>query len=183
MDDAWWMPAIEQPKGRLFPLVSERSMPGSLIVNQAGRRFTNESAPYVNFIHDQLRLEEEEGGHIPVWFLMDHRARQRYTFAAVAPYQPLPKSWFAIGTLFSSSTIEGLAEKIGVPPDALAETVGKFNTAARAGRDEEYHRATAPTTATTGPDPSQSLSQRAGESPVLRGQARSGRSGHQRVAF
>jgi 3-oxosteroid 1-dehydrogenase len=140
MDDAWWMPAIEQPKGRLFPLVSERSMPGSLIVNQAGRRFTNESAPYVNFIHDQLRLEEEEGGHIPVWFIWDHRAKNRYTFAAVAPFQPLPKSWFGIGTLFSSSTIEGLADKIGVPAAALAETVTTFNRYARAGRDEDYQR-------------------------------------------
>ncbi|HWE54206.1 MAG TPA: FAD-dependent oxidoreductase [Acidimicrobiales bacterium] len=140
MDDAWWMPAIEQPKGRLFPLVSERSMPGSLIVNQAGRRFTNESAPYVNFIHDQLRLEAEQGGHVPVWFIMDQRARQRYTFAAVAPYQPLPKSWFGIGTLFSSSTIEGLADKIGVPGDALVDTIHRFNAAARTGRDEEFQR-------------------------------------------
>ncbi len=140
MDDAWWMPAIEQPKGRLFPLVSERSMPGSLIVNQAGRRFTNESAPYVNFIHDQLRLHEQEGGHVPVWFIMDQRARQRYTFAAVAPYQPIPKSWYGIGTMFSSSTIEGLAAKIDVPAEALAATVERFNAAARRGRDDDFQR-------------------------------------------
>ncbi|HMC40133.1 MAG TPA: FAD-dependent oxidoreductase [Acidimicrobiales bacterium] len=140
MDDAWWMPAVEMPKGRLFPLVSERSMPGSLIVNQAGRRFTNESAPYVNFTHDQLRLEREQGGHIPAWFVMDQRARQRYTFAAVAPYQPLPKSWFGIGTMHSASTIEGLAGKIGVPADVLAGTVERFNAAARAGRDEDFNR-------------------------------------------
>jgi 3-oxosteroid 1-dehydrogenase len=140
MDDAWWMPAIEQPKGRLFPLVSERSMPGSLIVNQEGRRFTNESAPYVNFIHDQLHLESERGGHVPAWFLMDQRARQRYTFAAIAPYQPLPKSWFGIGTMFSSSTLEGLAAKIGVPAAALVDTITSFNAAARAGRDEEFKR-------------------------------------------
>lgn len=140
MDDAWWMPAIEQPKGRLFPLVSERSMPGSLIVNQAGRRFTNESAPYVNFVHDQLRLEREQGGHIPVWFIMDTRARQRYTFAAVAPYQPIPKSWFSIGTMYSSSTVEGLAGKIGVPAGELADEVEGFNRAARSGRDERFQR-------------------------------------------
>lgn len=140
MDDAWWMPAIEQPKGRLFPLVSERSMPGSIIVNQSGRRFTNESAPYVNFIHDQLRLEAAEGGHVPAWFVMDQRARQRYTFAGIAPYQPLPKSWFGIGTMHSSSTIEGLAAKIGVPADALADTIRSFNAAARAGRDEDFER-------------------------------------------
>jgi 3-oxosteroid 1-dehydrogenase len=140
MDDAWWMPAIEQPKGKLFPLVSERSMPGSLIVNQAGKRFTNESAPYVNFIHDQLRLETEQGGHVPAWFIMDQRARQRYTFAGFAPYQPLPKSWFGIGTMFSSSTLEGLAAKIGVPAGALTATVERFNAAARAGRDDDFDR-------------------------------------------
>lgn len=140
MDDAWWMPAIEQPKGRLFPLVSERSMPGSLIVNQAGRRFTNESAPYVNFIHDQLRLEAEQGGHVPAWFIMDQRARQRYTFAGVAPYQPLPKSWFGIGTMHSSSSVEGLAGKIGVPAEALADTIRRFNAAARKGRDDDFKR-------------------------------------------
>ena len=140
MDDAWWMPAIEQPKGNLFPLVSERSMPGSIIVNQAGRRFTNESAPYVNFIHDQLRLEREAGGHVPAWFIMDHRARQRYQFAGIPPYQALPKSWFKIGTLFSSSTVEGLAGKIGVPADALGETVQRFNAMARTGRDDEFQR-------------------------------------------
>jgi 3-oxosteroid 1-dehydrogenase len=140
MDDAWWMPAIEQPKGRLFPLVSERSMPGSLIVNQLGRRFTNESAPYVNFVHDQLDGHRRDGGHIPAWFIMDTRARQRYTFAAIAPLQPLPKSWFGIGTMFSSSTIEGLAQKIGVPADALAGEVDKFNGYARVGRDEDFNR-------------------------------------------
>lgn len=140
MDDAWWMPAIEQPKGRLFPLVSERSMPGSIIVNQAGRRFTNESAPYVNFIHDQLRLEREGGGHVPAWFIMDHRARQRYQFAGIPPAMALPKSWYGIGTMHRGATLEELAEKIGVAPAALAETVERFNAGARAGRDDEFKR-------------------------------------------
>jgi 3-oxosteroid 1-dehydrogenase len=140
MDDAWWMPALELPKGRLFPLVSERSIPGSLIVNQAGRRFTNESAPYVNFIHDQLRLDASEGGHVPAWFIMDQRARRRYQFGGIAPSQPLPKSWFGIGSLHQSGTVEGLAAKIGVPPAELAATVAAFNGAARAGRDDQFQR-------------------------------------------
>ena len=140
MDDAWWMPAIEQPKGRLFPLVSERSMPGSIIVNQAGRRFTNESAPYVNFIHDQLRFEQEQGGHVPAWFIMDDRARRRYQFAGIPPAMALPKSWYSIGTLQRAASIEELAGRIGVPADALAGTVSRFNEGARAGRDEDFKR-------------------------------------------
>jgi 3-oxosteroid 1-dehydrogenase len=140
MDDAWWMPAIEQPKRRLFPLVSERSMPGTFIVNQAGTRFTNESAPYVNFIHDQLRLENERGGHVPAWFIMDHRARQRYPFAGIPPAMAFPKSWYGIGSLHQAPTIEELAGLIGVPAEGLAASVQRFNAAARAGRDEDFGR-------------------------------------------
>lgn len=140
MDDAWWMPAVELPKHRLFPLVSERSMPGSIIVNQAGKRYTNESAPYVNFVHDQLRLEAEQGGHVPSWFLMDHRARRRYQFAAILPGQAIPKSWYAIGMMHKADTIEELATSIGVPPGALRETVEEFNAAVRAGHDDRFNR-------------------------------------------
>jgi 3-oxosteroid 1-dehydrogenase len=140
MDDAWWMPAIELPKRRLFPLVSERSMPGTMIVNQAGARFTNESAPYVNFVHDQLQLENDHGGHVPAWFIMDHRARQRYQFAGIPPAMSFPKSWYGIGSLHQAPTIEELAGAIDVPAEALAATVQRFNAAARAGRDEDFQR-------------------------------------------
>ncbi|HUE60594.1 MAG TPA: FAD-dependent oxidoreductase [Acidimicrobiales bacterium] len=140
MDDAWWMPAVELPKHRLFPLVSERSMPGSIIVNQAGNRFTNESAPYVNFVHDQLRLEAEQGGHVPAWFVMDQRARKRYQFAAVLPGQKFPRSWYAIGTMHRGETVEELAASIGVPPGALRATVEEFNAAVRVGHDDRFNR-------------------------------------------
>lgn len=140
MEDAWWMPAVELPKGRLFPLVSERSMPGSLIVNQAGRRFTNESAPYVDFVHEQLRLEGDEGGHVPAWFVMDHRARRRYQFAGIPPSRPLPRSWYAVGAVHQAPSLAALAASIGAPAAALEDTVTRFNAAARAGRDLAFQR-------------------------------------------
>jgi 3-oxosteroid 1-dehydrogenase len=46
--------------------VSERCIPPSIIVSADGRRFTDESVPYVNFVHDQ-----GAGGHVPAWFVMD----------------------------------------------------------------------------------------------------------------
>jgi 3-oxosteroid 1-dehydrogenase len=52
----------------------------------------------------------------------------------------LPKSWFGIGTMFSSSTVEGLAAKIGVPAATLLDSVARFNAAARAGHDEDFKR-------------------------------------------
>jgi 3-oxosteroid 1-dehydrogenase len=140
LDDAWWMPAFPMPKNRLFPLVSERSMPGSIIVNQAGQRFTNESADYVTFTHDLFRLDAADGGYIPAWFIMDEQARRRYQFASVPPRMAFPKSWFGVGSMHRASSIEDLAGAIDVPPDALRDTVTAFNVMARAGRDDVFHR-------------------------------------------
>ncbi|WP_030169852.1 FAD-binding protein [Spirillospora albida] len=135
MDDAWWMPAVRHPMGAVIPLVSERSIPRSVIVSSNGRRFTNESAPYVNFVHDQL-----EGGHVPAWFVMDAKGRARYPFAQILPGAPIPKGFYEKGIAFKADTLEQLAEQIGVPGDALADTVEKFNGYARAGEDPEFGR-------------------------------------------
>ncbi|WP_222709631.1 hypothetical protein OHB01_28250 [Microbispora hainanensis] len=54
------------PAGETIALVSERCIPPSIIVSADGRRFTDESVPYVNFVHDQ-----GAGGHVPAWFVMD----------------------------------------------------------------------------------------------------------------
>lgn len=135
MDDAWWMPAVRHPAGAVIPLLSERCIPRSLIVGADGRRFTNESAPYVNFVHDQLA-----GGHVPAWFVMDAKARARYPFAQILPGAPIPEAFFEKGIAFKADGLAELAGKIGVPADALAETVEKFNGYARAGKDPEFGR-------------------------------------------
>ena len=36
MDDAWWMPSVFHPMGAVIPLVSERCIPPSVIVNGRG---------------------------------------------------------------------------------------------------------------------------------------------------
>ncbi|WP_067461398.1 FAD-binding protein [Actinomadura macra] len=135
MDDAWWMPAVRHPSGATIPLVSERCIPRSVIVSGDGTRFTNESSPYVNFVHDQLA-----GGHVPAWFVLDAKARARYPFAQILPGVPIPKAFYDAGIAFKAGTIEELAGKIGVPADALAATVRTFNGYARAGRDPEFGR-------------------------------------------
>ncbi|HEU5008086.1 MAG TPA: FAD-binding protein [Jatrophihabitantaceae bacterium] len=135
MDDAWWMPSVRHPAGPVIPLVSERCIPPSVIVNAAGRRFTNESAPYVNFVHDQLA-----GGHVPAWFVMDAKARSRYPFAQVLPGAPFPKAFYDKGIVHRADTLETLAGSIGVPADALAESITRFNGFARAGVDEDFQR-------------------------------------------
>jgi 3-oxosteroid 1-dehydrogenase len=135
MDDAWWMPSIRHPAGASIPLVSERAIPCSVIVSSDGKRFTNESSPYVTFVHEQLA-----GKHVPAWFVMDAKARARYPFAQVLPGMPFSKGFYDTGVIHRADTIEALAQSIGVPVEALAATVERWNGFAREGMDDDFGR-------------------------------------------
>lgn len=140
MDDAWWGPTIPLTGGPYFCL-SERNLPGAIIVNQAGRRYANEASPYVDAVHAMYDSEAETGvAHVPSWMILDQRYRNRYLFAGLGPRQPFPGRWYKHGTLFKSDTVEGLAEQIGVDPAGLAGTVTRFNEMARTGVDTDFHR-------------------------------------------
>ena len=139
MDDAWWGPSIPLPGGPYFCL-AERSLPGCVLVNGAGRRFVNESAPYVDAVHAMYEQDSAENPHIPAWLVFDQRYRDRYVFAGLPPRRPLPRRWYAAGAVFRAPDLAGLAAEIGVDPGALAQTVARFNDFARKGRDEEFRR-------------------------------------------
>ena len=74
MDDAWWGPSILLPGGPYFCL-AERSLPGCILVNGAGQRFVNESAPYVDAVHAMYHGNTPENPHIPAWLVFDQRQR------------------------------------------------------------------------------------------------------------
>ena len=139
MDDAWWGPSIALPGGPYFCL-AERSLPGCVLVNGAGQRFVNESAPYVDAVHAMYAGNTAENPHIPAWLVFDQRYRDRYVFAGLPPGRPLPRRWYAAGAVFRAPDLPGLADAIGVDPGALAKTVTRFNEFARAGVDEEFRR-------------------------------------------
>ncbi|MGH3272083.1 MAG: 3-oxosteroid 1-dehydrogenase [Trebonia sp.] len=139
MDDAWWGPSIPLPRGPYFCL-AERSLPGCVMVNGAGRRFVNESAPYVDAVHAMYDGNTADNPHIPAWLVFDQRYRDRYVFAGLPPRRPLPRRWYAAGAVFRAPDLGKLAAAIGVDPDGLAQTVARFNEFARTGRDEEFRR-------------------------------------------
>ena len=139
MDDAWWGPTIPLPRGPWFAL-AERNLPGSIIVNSAGKRFMNEALPYVEAVHEIYRGEQTGVPHVPAWMVIDQRYRNRYLFAGLSPRQPFPRRWYEHGTIKKADTLEGLAAEIDVPADALRATVDRFNGFARTGVDEDFHR-------------------------------------------
>ncbi|MEV0064660.1 3-oxosteroid 1-dehydrogenase [Nocardia sp. NPDC050718] len=145
LDDAWWGPSIPLPRTPFF-CVSERNLPGSLIVNDRAERFMNESLPYVEATHRMYGGPHGRGDgpaeNLPAWLIFDQRYRNRYLFAGLPPRAPLPRRWFDAGILTRAGTIGELADKIGVPADRLDATVTRFNHFARTGVDADYGRGT-----------------------------------------
>jgi 3-oxosteroid 1-dehydrogenase len=139
MDDAWWGPSIPLPRGPVFCL-AERSLPGSIFVNGAGERFMNEAAPYVDAVHAMYDKHTDDNPHIPCWMITDQRYRNRYVFTGMPPRKALPRRWYAAGAVFRASTVEALADQIGVPAGRLGKTIETFNDFARAGKDEDFGR-------------------------------------------
>jgi 3-oxosteroid 1-dehydrogenase len=140
MDDAWWMPTSVAP-GEEMPIMSivDRSLPGCIIVNKQGRRFTNEAAPYIDVVKSQYASHFRDGGAIPAYFLMDQRFRRRYPAGPMMPMST-PKRFISSGYLKVADTLEGLAEKCGIDPVGLVAEVKKFNEYAAAGRDLDFKK-------------------------------------------
>jgi 3-oxosteroid 1-dehydrogenase len=139
MDDAWWGPSIPLPGGPYFCL-AERSLPGCILVNGAGHRFVNESAPYVDAVHAMYEANTPENPHIPAWLVFDQRYRDRYVFTGLPPGRPVPRRWYAAGVVVRADDLAGLAAAAGIGAGGLVKTVTRFNEFALAGRDEEFGR-------------------------------------------
>src|SRR6478672_1653794 len=139
MDDAWWGPTIPLPRGPWFCL-AERNLPGSILVNGAGRRFMNEALPYVEAVHEIYAGEATGVSHVPCWLVVDQRYRNRYLFAGLPPRAPFPGRWYKHGVIKRGDTLAALAAEIGVPADNLVATVAQFNGYAESGVDVDFHR-------------------------------------------
>jgi 3-oxosteroid 1-dehydrogenase len=143
MEDSWWGPSIPLTGGPWFCL-AERTLPGGIMINARGERFMNEALPYVEAVHRMYGGEYGRGDgpaeNLPCWLIMDQRYRNRYVFAGVQPRKALPGRWFKAEIVVKASTVELLAEKIGVDPAALRATVDRFNGFVRAGKDAEFGR-------------------------------------------
>ena len=142
MDQAWWFPAVSPlPGGTPSVMLAERSLPGSLIVDQNGTRFINEATDYMSF--GQCLLEQERSGN-PVesmWIVFDQKYRNSYVFAGeLFPRMPIPQSWYEAGIAHRSDDLTELAEKIGIPRPRFTATMTRFNEMSRAGHDADFHR-------------------------------------------
>lgn len=142
MDQAWWFPAVASPDGgQPGVMLAERSLPGSFIVDGSGKRFINESIDYMTF--GQTILNRDIAGD-PVgdmWIIFDQEYRNSYLFAAtVYPRMPIPDAWYEAGIAVKADSPRELAVKAGLPESAFTAQFSRFNTLARAGKDDDFNR-------------------------------------------
>jgi succinate dehydrogenase/fumarate reductase flavoprotein subunit len=139
MDEAWWIPSSILPDGTPAMCISERSKPGSIMVDRAGRRYFNEAVSYMEAGKEMYAHDQATGGAVPSWLILDARARARYTFA-FRPPGVTPKEWLTSGYMKKAGTLEELALQCGIDPAGLTETVERFNGFAASGVDPDFHR-------------------------------------------
>lgn len=124
-------------EGRLHGMpVKWQIHPSAILVGRHGRRFGSEFA--FDF-GERLDARDEAGQarHLPVWVIGD----QRY-------FRATPMlAWYARKDpdfLVTAPSVRELALRAGLDPEALAETVRRWNGFAAAGRDADFARGESP---------------------------------------
>jgi succinate dehydrogenase/fumarate reductase flavoprotein subunit len=130
--------AMPGPDGTplVFPsLLIDRYGPGSIIVNQAGKRFVDESSHYHRF------MAEMNVHKTPIAYLIANHAFQRRYGLGISKPAPFPiGKYLRNGHLVSARTLPELAAKLGINPTALVETVKRFDGNASRGVDPDFNR-------------------------------------------
>ncbi|MDQ2753933.1 MAG: FAD-binding protein, partial [Actinomycetota bacterium] len=142
LEECWWSPGFLAPDGTAGFHLSERGLPGGIIVNAAGVRFADESLPYDQLGRAMVQAHASSGvSHVPCWFVTDQAFIDRYGLAGIrrGTTEPDP-AWFDAGILERAGTVAELAVAIGVPDDALVATVTEWNASCASGTDSAFGR-------------------------------------------
>ncbi|HYF08388.1 MAG TPA: FAD-binding protein, partial [Acetobacteraceae bacterium] len=135
MDQATLTPSVPtRYEGRLAAMpVPFHTEPNAVLVNRHGRRFVNELRFNIGEALDARDPATGEPTHLPAWVITDARMPRRLP----------PVRWAARhdpAWMRSADSLPALAALIRLPPDALAESVARFNAAADAQEDAEFGR-------------------------------------------
>lgn len=128
-------PTITAADGRPMPQMLKGLGPGSIIVNGHGRRFMHGGFTYNDFPRPFAAFDQQYAGYPntpPAWVVFGPSVKGTKAILSAAADEPAPE-WIA-----QADTVEGLAEAIGVDPEALADTIARYNEHAARGEDPEW---------------------------------------------
>jgi len=144
MSEAWWYPTMQDPtfeyEDRVMnQLGGGRMGPNSIIVNGKAKRFVHEGTTYNDlpksfFEYDPVNVEwpNEKNN----WMIFDQQLKDSQMIITMMPGEDAP-DW-----VDKADSIKELAEKIGLDPETLEETVNRWNAQCEAGEDTDFHRGT-----------------------------------------
>ena len=123
---------------------TERAVPGSVMVDNNGRRFCNEASDYDsqgNTMGGYNNYFDNGWSADPAWLIYDNTCYETYNVVGRGqdtgfPSPDIPEEEMVI----VADTLEELAEIIGVNSQQLIKTVEEFNEGARQGIDPLFHR-------------------------------------------
>ncbi len=143
MTSAWWVPTLSvegaswgDGSQRSSPVLIERTLPHTIMVNRAGNRFCNEANNYSSLAGAFHAFDPAtyDYPNMPAFLIFDDQYRQRYPLGSVMPGASLP-DW-----IFRADSLTQLAAAIGVDCDQLNRTVTEFNKHASNAVDPEFGR-------------------------------------------
>ena len=147
MDEAWWTPVSLVPKSPFsWVLVVEKSLPHGLFVNQHGKRFTNEAAPYIDVVNGMYEDVAKSGAADPRWFHIFDATYRRSSVAGpiapgkVMPDKQLPRRYRDGNFLYKADTLDELCEQLRIPAATTKSTIERFNSYALKGEDPDFNR-------------------------------------------
>ncbi|WP_395333691.1 FAD-binding protein [Novosphingobium sp. BL-8H] len=118
---------------------STTGKPHAIQVDQTGVRYLNEGGSYEEFCENML-VRNRTVPAIPSWAIMDQQYMDEYAVAGKGTAKKNMAGWLSSGWMRKADSLEALARQIGVPSDALAGTVERWNGFVRGGKDEDFHR-------------------------------------------
>lgn len=121
------------------PAQSLTGKPHAILVDQSGRRYMNEGGSYELYC-ETMRRHNAEVPAIPSWAIFDSQYVARYKVGDKFIDKTLPAGWLESGYLHRAATIRELAASLGIDPDILEATIGRWNGFVAAGCDADFGR-------------------------------------------
>ena len=143
MTSAWWTPVLTIPESswqdgnqRSSPVLMERTLPHSIIVNKDGNRFCNEATNYSALAGAFQSFDPQSYSYnnLPAWIVFDSSYRSKYMMGPSLPRTETPP-W-----MLEDTSLEGLENKIGIKKGNLSDTVNIFNGFVEKGEDLAFSR-------------------------------------------
>ncbi len=139
--DGSWPEGTTMPDGSTAPWMHhlDLALPYSILVDQSGQRYCNESASYMEVGERMYERHASGIAAVPSWTIFDGLHRKRYPWGTAMP-GTTPRAWLESGYMKKADSLAGLAAECGIDAEGLEKCVERWNGFCRDGIDRDFGR-------------------------------------------